>query len=96
MTFSSHEEAERISLHIVKAKLAACANIIPEIHSIYEWEGKMHNDKETLVFFKTTVEKFKALEAEIVKLHSYDVPCVLSLDIKEGHAPYLNWIKCKI
>lgn len=93
VTFPNVKEAEKISNTVVKEKLAACANIMPAHKSIYRWKGKVERAREVAVVFKTYHTKFTKLKNRIVKLHSYDVPCVVALEIEMGHAPFLKWIE---
>ena len=93
VTFESAQQARDISGKIVKARLAACANIFPAHESLYWWDGEVQSASETAVIFKTTQNRFTDLKAEIIKLHSYDCPCIVALPVKEGHTPFLEWIK---
>ena len=68
------EEAKRIARTLVSERLAACANIIPEVSSIYWWEGEVQDEQEAMLIIKTTQDKVDALEARIDELHPYDVP----------------------
>ncbi|MGH9496247.1 MAG: divalent-cation tolerance protein CutA, partial [Candidatus Sulfotelmatobacter sp.] len=73
-TAGSEDEARKIAHHLVEQKLAACVNIIPQIESIYRWQGKVESSREWLLLIKTTAENFQALREAITELHSYDVP----------------------
>jgi len=92
MTASGPEEAERIARGLVEGKLAACVNIVPQIRSVYQWEGKVCDDPETLLIAKTSVDKVAALIEKVKCLHSYDVPEIISLGIEEGSEAYLAWM----
>lgn len=93
VTFPTPKEAEKIAGKVVKERLAACANIMAPHRSIYRWKGKVERAKETAVILKTAQSKFGKLKKRIVELHSYDVPCVVALEIKKGHKPFLDWIE---
>ena len=67
-------------------------NVIPRIVSIYEWRDKIQEENEALIFIKTRGEKVKDVMSIVKKLHSYDVPAILTLPLKAGYLPYLNWI----
>ena len=75
-TFPNKTVTKKVANQLVKKKLAACVNIT-KIDSVYSWKGKIQNDSEYLVFFKTTKKNEKNLKNEIKKLHPYDVPCLL-------------------
>src|SRR6266536_1046836 len=76
----------------VRARLVACANLIPKIESHYWWQGKMESSAEILIIFKTTKAKLKALEKLIVANHPYDTPEFLVLPIIKGNKRYLDWL----
>jgi periplasmic divalent cation tolerance protein len=92
VTTSTEEEAARISRTVVDARLAACANIIPRIRSIYRWEGKAADENEALVILKTRGDLFQTLEREVKRLHTYKTPEIIALPIQHGSAQYLEWI----
>ena len=91
-TVPSPELAEQIAVKLIQHKIAACCNIIPGLTSIYSWEGKIEKDSELLLMIKSTEENYKKIENEIINLHSYEVPEIISLEINEGSREYLNWI----
>jgi periplasmic divalent cation tolerance protein len=86
-------EARRIARSAVQKRLAACGNMSSgRITSIYRWKGKVEHARETLLMLKSTLSAFLGLEAEIRRLHSYEVPEIVALPIVAGSAPYLEWI----
>jgi periplasmic divalent cation tolerance protein len=92
ITASSVEEAENIAKSLVEEKLVACVNIIPQIKSVYWWEGKVCKDDEIMVISKTKQSLFTAVMDRVKSLHSYEVPEIISFSISEGSPEYLNWI----
>ena len=88
----SPAEAKKMAQALVEGKLAACVNIIPAVQSIYSWQGKICDDKESLLVIKTHAERFEALRDKIVELHSYDVAEVIAMPIVGGNPPYLRWV----
>jgi periplasmic divalent cation tolerance protein len=92
VTAPSQAVAEKIAGAAVDARLAACANILPGMQSIYHWQGKIERAAETVLIFKTQAVHAAALQSLIVSLHPYDVPCVVVLPVTAGHAPYLDWV----
>lgn len=94
ITTSSPEEARNIGSKLVEEKLAACANIISGMESIYHWKGNIESDKETILICKTTYSNVRKLTERVKELHSYEVPCVVSLNVseQEGNEEYLDWI----
>lgn len=92
-TFPDVETARRIARELVTENLAACANVIPKIESIYRWQGKIEQEDETLVLFKTTAARFAAFEEKLKSLHPYDVPEIICTRIDRGSPAYLNWVR---
>ncbi|WP_338865123.1 divalent-cation tolerance protein CutA [Myxococcus stipitatus] len=92
VTAPSADKAAELARTVVEEQLAACGNILPGLRSIYRWEGKVQDDAEALILFKTRASLFDALRSRIVALHPYQVPEVLRVDVADGHAPYLAWI----
>jgi len=93
ITASSTEEAQKLGKELVRTKLAACVNVIPEIISIFNWQDEVCEEGEVLMIVKTSGEKFSALEKTIKQEHSYDVPEIIALPIVAGSKEYLNWIQ---
>lgn len=91
-TVASEEEAVLIARTVVEEKLAACANIIPTIRSIYRWQGKVEDETESLILIKTRSESIEALIVRIKELHTYDVPDIVAIPIDRGYRPYLDWV----
>lgn len=92
LTAVSEAEAEGIATRVVGEGLAACANVISRIRSIYRWEGRLHRDPEAAAILKTTAGRLRALISRIRALHSYQVPCIVAWPIAAGHRPYLDWV----
>ncbi|MGH7230844.1 MAG: divalent-cation tolerance protein CutA [Nitrospiraceae bacterium] len=92
VTASSGGEAEKIARPLVETGLAACANILGPVKSIYIWEQKLTEDTEIMIVFKTQRHLFRALEEEIKRLHSYQVPEIIAVPIVMGSEDYLNWM----
>jgi periplasmic divalent cation tolerance protein len=91
-TAGSDEEARKIAHHLVEQRLAACVNIVPQITSIYQWQGKIEEGREWLLLIKTSAEMFGRVQAAIRELHSYELPECIAVDIAEGSPAYLQWI----
>lgn len=80
----------------VEKKLAACVNIIPSIQSIYQWQGKIEHDTESLLIIKTTKDKLETLDTFIQKQHPYDIPEFITFNIESGSQNYFDWIRQSI
>lgn len=94
-TFPNQETARAVAKELVTGKLAACANIIPKIESIYEWEGKIENVEEVLAIFKISSENCGRFEAALLKLHPYDTPEMVAIGVDRVNRAYLDWVLSK-
>ena len=86
------EDAEFMARELVERRLAACVNVLHPMTSIYRWRGDVERTEEVLMVVKTTEDRFEAVRDALVKGHPYDVPEVLALEVRAGHAPYLAWL----
>jgi periplasmic divalent cation tolerance protein len=84
------QEARKVGDALLAKRLIACTNMFP-IESQYRWKGKMVHDKETVLLAKTTNAKAKAVEAEVLKMHSYKIPCIERIRTTSNSA-YLKWV----
>jgi periplasmic divalent cation tolerance protein len=92
-TTASEQEAATISKTVVEEGLAACANIIPQIRSIYRWKEKIWDERETLIIIKSRKDLFEKIRSRIRELHSYEVPEITAVQVEKGDAAYLQWIE---
>jgi len=92
VTTPNAEEGARLGRTLVEERLAACANVLGPIRSIYRWQGAVEEADEHLVLLKARGADVAALEARVRTLHSYDVPEVIALPVTAGSAPYLAWL----
>jgi periplasmic divalent cation tolerance protein len=92
VTAANGEEATRLADMIVGAHLAACVQILPEMESVYRWQGKIEREAEILLIAKTTKEKFDELEREVRALHSYETPEIVAIPLVAASTPYLKWL----
>lgn len=92
ITTDGPEEARTIGRALVEAHLAACANILDPMTSIFHWEGKVQEGQETVLIAKTTAASVDALTAKVRELHSYDCPCIVALPIEGGNPAFIEWI----
>jgi periplasmic divalent cation tolerance protein len=93
VTCANHIQAKLIARSVVEKRLAACVNILRSpIESHYRWQGKVEKARELLLIIKTTARRLGALEREVKRLHSYDVPEFIVLPIVAGSKAYLDWL----
>ncbi len=88
----SLEQADTIATSLVERQLAACVNILPQVTSVYRWKDALEKSSEVMLVIKTRHTLFEELSAEILRLHSYEVPEIVALPITAGSSAYLKWI----
>ena len=93
VTAASEQEAATIGKALVEEKLAACANIIPAIRSIYRWKEAMWDKEESLIIIKSRSDLFELVRNRVKELHSYEVPEITALKLEKGDPAYLQWIE---
>lgn len=84
--------ATRMARELLEKRLCACAQTVGPITSHYQWKGKVERAREWLLVIKTRSTLLDELEAEVVRLHPYDVPEILAVPVSRGHDPYLSWL----
>lgn len=92
ITAATVEEGTAIARAVVEARLAACANVLPGVTSVYWWDGAVQEGGEVAVILKTRADLVADLTAKIKDLHSYRCPCVVALPITGGNPAFLDWI----
>jgi periplasmic divalent cation tolerance protein len=84
--------ARKLAKTALKARLIACANLIPGLESHYRWAGKIEHATEVLLLFKTSAARIGKLQSHIIALHPYDTPEFLVVDLEGGYGKYLTWL----
>ncbi len=84
--------AERIAASLVTSQLAACVNVLAECRSVYRWQGKIEQANEVPLLIKTSRMAYPRLQAELKKLHPYELPEIIALPVTAGLPEYLNWV----
>lgn len=93
------KEAKNIAKKLLNKKLIACANIIDKMQSIYVWppdSSEIQEAKETILLLKTLKENFSEINQEILEMHSYEIPCIFSIDIDEVDNNFLSWVNSQV
>ncbi len=93
VTASSADEAETIASAMVEERLAACANLVPSVASIFRWKGRIEREEEVLIILKSRRLLLDRLIERVGELHSYEVPEVVALPIVGGSDAYLDWLR---
>ena len=96
VTTGSRAEAEKIAEAVVNERLAACANILPGVTSVFHWEGNLCREEETVLFLKTTEDRVEKLTETIRALHSYECPCIVALPVEGGNPAFLEWVEREV
>ncbi len=91
ITCKNKKEAKKIGKYLVEKRLAGCINIFP-IESIYWWKGKIIEDKEAVLIVKTLKKNYSKIEKEVRKMHSYTIPFIGQIEIKNVNKDYFNWL----
>ncbi|MBW2712120.1 MAG: divalent-cation tolerance protein CutA [Deltaproteobacteria bacterium] len=84
--------ARALARRVVEERLAACVNLVPELRSIYHWEGEIREEGEVLMVIKTVQDKVEFLTRTLVEAHPYEVPEVVAFNVRGGSEDYLDWI----
>jgi periplasmic divalent cation tolerance protein len=92
-TTDSHSSAKQLARNLVEKKLVACVNIVPNMTSVYSWQGQIHEDEEWLMLIKSTYERFGDIKDFVSANHPYDSPELISINIEDGLPDYLTWIQ---
>lgn len=92
----SAELAREMARQLVELRLAACVNILAPCLSIYQWQGKCCEENEVPLMIKTTAACYPALEATIRRLHPYELPEIVAVDIAQGLPAYLGWVTSQV
>lgn len=93
VTTADRTEATRIARAMVEQRLAACANIVDGMRSVYWWQGTVQEASETVLILKTVKERLGALMAAVKALHSYDCPCIEAIEVADGNPAFFAWIR---
>lgn len=96
ITAPDKESAHRISCALVSHKLAACATIVSDIHSVFWWEDRMEESSEVLLMVKTLRDCFSEIIELVHTIHPYDVPEIIALSITQIDEPYFQWMRSVI
>jgi periplasmic divalent cation tolerance protein len=92
VTIDGKDGARALARSAVEARLAACAQVFGPIHSTYWWQGAVESAQEWGVLFKTTPQRYAALEAHLREHHPYDVPEIVCTPLTGGNPDYLTWV----
>ncbi|AEW93275.1 MULTISPECIES: divalent-cation tolerance protein CutA [Streptomycetaceae] len=94
-TTDTEDRARELAATAVDERLAACAQIDGPIRSLYRWDGKVQDDQEWRVLYKTSTDRYPELEAHIKSVHTYDTPEIIAVPITEGSGEYLSWLRAE-
>ncbi|MBI3033837.1 divalent-cation tolerance protein CutA [Candidatus Woesearchaeota archaeon] len=92
ITFRDEPEARSIARHLLEKRLIACANIFP-VKSMFWWQGKVTDEQEVAMLAKAPKRNFGRIKDEVRKLHSYEVPCIVSLPVEHKDEDFSKWVE---
>lgn len=92
-TLPDEEAAQRIAAQLVEERLAACAQVVGPVSSIYRWRGEVERAREWYCHLKTSAARLPELQRRLHALHPYEVPEIIAVPIVQGDADYLRWIE---
>ncbi len=91
-TLPNADKAHEVAKTLVEERLAACANLLPAVRSIYRYQDKLQDEYEVMVLFKTRAENVERLKARLLELHPYEIPEILAIPVESGYQAYLDWL----
>ena len=92
-TFPDMDTAGKAVRELVEQRLAACGNIVPEVHSVYRWKGEVESSAEVLAILKLDGVRYAEFETKLRSLHPYDVPEIIAIPLTKGLPAYLQWVR---
>lgn len=87
------DRSAEIARTLVERRLVACVTVIPGVRSVFRWDGQVQEEAEDLLMMKTSEEAVIQLLMALPDLHPYDVPEILTVEVAEGHPPYVDWVE---
>ncbi len=93
VTAENEAQAVELGRTVVVERLAACANILPGMRSIYRWQDALEEASEAVLLLKTADTRAAALVERLLELHPYDCPCVVTVPLSGGNPDFLRWIR---
>ena len=92
-TVPDRETAHHLAAALVEQRLAACVNLLPQVTSVYEWQGRLEQSEEILLLIKTTKHNYPAVESVLRAKHPYELPEILAVPVEQGLTDYLDWVE---
>jgi periplasmic divalent cation tolerance protein len=92
VTHPDEGAASALGRWLVEHDIAACVNVFARMSTVYRWEGRIEAGQEAVMIVKTRADLEPAARAAILEAHPYDCPCIVTIPIAGGHAPYLSWL----
>ncbi|WP_437205994.1 divalent-cation tolerance protein CutA [Planctomicrobium sp. SH664] len=92
VTHRNRDEALALARTLVSERLVACANILGEGTSVYQWEGQLMEEREVPLLLKTTADLIPRVTERIRELHPYECPCVVAWGVTDGNPQFLQWV----
>lgn len=95
-TFAEEKDAERVVRTLLEERLIACGNLLPGARSLYHWEGRLEDQRETVVLMKTRKQDWTALLSRLHELHPFEVPECVAVRVAAGAPKYMAWLEAAL
>ena len=86
------DSARAIASACLKARLIACAVIMPKVESLFCWKGQIDSESETLLRMKTPAPQFDSVCQMISSHHPYDLPAIVALPVQAMGPGVADWV----
>ncbi len=91
-TVEQKSDAENIANTLLGKRLAACAQILGPVTSMYWWQGRIEQAGEYQCLLKSRQDLFDELRKAVLEVHPYEVPEILAFPVLDGSESYLRWL----
>lgn len=91
-TVGASFDPRALATELVDKRLAACVNVIPKMHSVYRWQGKIEEEDEQLLLIKTAEQLLDDVKQALFAGHPYEIPEFIVLRLDDLSEAYREWL----